>query len=705
MSASPRIPRWRFLPSRLAEPGRQRSAVSPGGALLLATLAGLALPCCSAPTMEQTYETGETCTVTLALSEDFDLLEGELAEKEQAFSSLDVLVSAWGPQRVFPGGRLFLIGRHLGGEAGQHPVLFLRGSFIGSAGMVVDVDDRLEGEAVAGGERAEFPLDRERLAAWGLQGGQGSFYGEARLVVQVGEPPEPVELPRFALDFELVQQLRPRLLQVSLAAQAGEAVQVYPEDTLSLLAEDLLLHGEGTVELVVQGEALRGGSPKRSVTYALPVQAGKERSDGQVFFTASSGFGILPGSLNGEAWLRETTRDGTVWESPSIALRLLIQPPVVAGLEPPAASRGQWVEVVGRGFLPADDRGGTLLRLDGEFLPDDGSPPAPLQGWELFPDEHLDSGRLRIAFRTEVTSSGTERVLTGLAANPGRFRGTITPVISWDRSEVEGVPYEEGFVIAPTHQVIYIKYLPGFTVSLNRSWGLKNVERQVRQRVLEVCRRDYAGINISFTDERPRDFLEYTVIEVGGLDPNGRDLFGLDNTTGEGDESHKDVGNLRLQEIIGGKNAAAEEKGYLAYGGVFLESFRQFSTWLPRPISLASPSFDEVFSGIAPFLCGRAVEPDEYPDGPRAAEIERAIRVLGNLVGNTITHEVAHALGLSLPYGTPFEFHNLFDTPNAMMDAGQDRPFEERAELDGMGPEVFVPENLRYLQEILPLAR
>jgi len=182
-----------------------------------------------------------------------------------------------------------------------------------------------------------------------------------------------------------------------------------------------------------------------------------------------------------------------------------------------------------------------------------------------------------------------------------------------------------------------------------------------------------------------------------------KSLFGLDNTSGEEGDSPKDVMNLRLQEVIGGKNARAEESGYLAYGGVFLESFRQFSTLLPAPIGLASTRFEDVFEGIAPFLCGQAIEVDEYPDGPRAAEIAEAIRVLGNLIGSTLTHEVGHSLGLSLPYGAPTEFHNLIDLPNAIMDAGSQRPFEERAELDGQGPAVFNAETRAYLEERLPL--
>ena len=47
-------------------------------------------------------------------------------------------------------------------------------------------------------------------------------------------------------------------------------------------------------------------------------------------------------------------------------------------------------------------------------------------------------------------------------------------------------------------------------------------------------------------------------------------------------------------------------------------------------------------------------------------------------------------------------YHNM-DGDGHIMDAGIERSFKQRAELDGQGPEVFSPENRAYLEEILPL--
>ena len=76
-----------------------------------------------------------------------------------------------------------------------------------------------------------------------------------------------------------------------------------------------------------------------------------------------------------------------------------------------------------------------------------------------------------------------------------------------------------------------------------------------------------------------------------------------------------------------------------------------------------------------------------------------AIFVLGNLIGTTLTHEVGHSLGLANPYGQGY--HNPGDRPNRLMDAGGDRPFEERAQLSEQGPAVFCDQEYDYLRTIL----
>ena len=74
--------------------------------------------------------------------------------------------------------------------------------------------------------------------------------------------------------------------------------------------------------------------------------------------------------------------------------------------------------------------------------------------------------------------------------------------------------------------------------------------------------------------------------------------------------------------------------------------------------------------------------------------------MLGNLVGGTVAHEVGHSLGLANPYQDGF--HDPGDAPDRLMDAGEARPFAERAQLMGQGPAVFCDDEYAYLRMILP---
>lgn len=673
-------------------------------ALTLLLAPGLSVSCDPSGQASEDPE-GPACVVTLGLQRAALLEAAALDEAtvlQQALKAGPALVQRWGPERIFPGGRLFLLGQRLDGGTGALPRLRLEGELILTTGQSVAVDTVLSGRADESGGRAEFVVAADELRAWGAPAdATGAFEGLATLEVQPQQGAPPEAFP-FELQFVLVATLKPTLHQLSLASAPGQALRAYPEDELSLVADDLLLGGEGTVTVVIEADGREANGDRAGQRFHLPVEAWTSRSEGTLRVSAAA-LGIEPGGVHGLAYLLDETETGQTWQSEPIEIDLKIQPAVVSGIDPPAASRGQWIEVLGRGFLPASAAGGTLIRLDGRFLPRNGDSPTPVVGELLSPDEVMDNGRMRYVFRSQISLEGGQRGLVGLARQPGRFEGSVTPIVTWDQSEVEGLAYDQGFEVAPTRQVVYLKYLPGFTVSLKHTFGLKNVERRLRDRILQVCRDAYEGINVEFREERPDDYLEYAVIELGGVDPNGRDLFGLDNTTGPDGDVVKDVGNLRLQEVIGGRNAHAEEQGYLAYGGVFLESFRLFSSWLPNPIELASPRFDEILSPVAPFLCGDPVRSDEFPGGERDAEIGLAIHALGGLIGNTVAHEVGHSLGLSLPDGDPYEFHNLIDTPNAMMDRGRDRTFEERAEVDGQGPARFNDSNRRYLETVLPL--
>ena len=105
-------------------------------------------------------------------------------------------------------------------------------------------------------------------------------------------------------------------------------------------------------------------------------------------------------------------------------------------------------------------------------------------------------------------------------------------------------------------------------------------------------------------------------------------------------------------------------------------------------------SADEV-RGLPPLANGMLC-PAKY----RRTQLQCAIFVLGNLVGSTMRHELGHSLGLASPLTD--DSHDLGDLPNRLMEAGSDRPFEERAEILGQGPARFCLTEFMYMKKILP---
>ena len=373
--------------------------------------------------------------------------------------------------------------------------------------------------------------------------------------------------------------------------------------------------------------------------------------------------------------------------SAALPITLELPPPVVTAVTPDRPSRGMWLTVSGRGFVHSDGllQTATLMVFEGTFTPSRGAKTEYLGPDRLFIyPEDLEP----TAFTTVLRPDRDDGLPLG--ATPGRFVGRITPLVLAGPDSVMGEGLDLDLEIGGPHQVVQVRFLPGFDEALAR-FGL-GVERDaVIARIFEVAARDYGGIHLSFVLEEPAAFSEYTLIEVGGPDPNGTGLFGLDNTAG------KDVGNLRFDDVIGGFNAETQSGNLAAYGGVFASELMNLSPTLSDN-PLASPRFDDVFGDLAPELGGEPAARNER-FGPRGPMILEAVRVLGNLVGSTVTHEVGHALGLTALDG---RYHNEGDTPGALMDAGVFRPFLERAELDGVPPSALEPFNRLYLESILP---
>jgi hypothetical protein len=313
-----------------------------------------------------------------------------------------------------------------------------------------------------------------------------------------------------------------------------------------------------------------------------------------------------------------------------------------------------------------------VLQLEGRFVAATGE----VTSWTgpdaltLVPDVFAGNTTMSFVVRPTPDEAGA---LKGLGAVAGRFSGTMTPLVFLGPDRARGAPFAFGLEISRPRQMVHLRALPGFDEAL-MEFGLLAEKEAVKARILEVCHRDYAGLSIAFTWETPSDYAEYGIVEIAGRDPNGSGLFGLDNTAG------KDVGNLRFDDVVGG----------------FMQLSARAAT---HP--LASSRFDDIFEPVSPGLGGRPAEPGESIGGSaRAADIAEAVRVFGNLVGSTISHEVGHTLGLAAWDG---QFHNPGDNPGWLMDSGTFRPFAERAEIDGQGPSFFEPMSRAYLEAILPL--
>jgi len=473
------------------------------------------------------------------------------------------------------------------------------------------------------------------------------------------------------------------------------SVPWYPGDTIYLSGDNFLLPGEGETSLLLEGSFSAYSPPTTEpITVNIPVVATNRNT--LSFVLNPDLIGIKPGELSGTLQVQNTNLAGDVKAHATPAPFLVnLERPYIEAVNPTSASRGQQIEFQGRGFLPtsANDNATSLILLEGIFETSQGESISLIEenAIALFPDEFMDNTNMAYVLRAYLNIDGK---LDGLGVNAGVFTGNIRPWVLHENDTVLGSGISVSLTIEPQRQIVYLKFLPGYYDALEE-YGLGHVEPLIRTRIFEVLHRDYVGVNITFMDSRPEDFVEYSVVEVGGVDPNDANLFGLDNTQG------KDVGNIRFNDIIGGVNAETEEEGYYAYGGIFVESFLALSPTLGiGDLPITDIRFDQIFGPFIPGLGGSPVEPGEHPGGVRSVQIAEAIRVLSNLVGGTITHEVGHSLGLANIEG---QFHNIGDNPAAIMDAGIYRPFGERAEIDGEGPAVFTPLNSHYLELILPI--
>jgi hypothetical protein len=420
--------------------------------------------------------------------------------------------------------------------------------------------------------------------------------------------------------------------------------------------------------------------------------------------------GIKPGGFTGTVRLRNVQPAQTIEGMSTLPLALTVQKPQVSLISPTRASVGEYVDITGGGFVGAAADEVTLIQLDGTFTPDAaGAPIAPVTALTLVAG--WQSGNQARYVMDENDALGK---LTGnLRLASGVFTGTVTPVIRKGTDQLVGTPTQATLGISPVKQVVYINFTASYYDSLE-VFGLQAADELIQERVLDIAKRDYGGVNTDFRLEAPADFALYTQVDIVGPDPNGldggSDQFGYDNTPG------KDRGNQRLYDRIGGVNATTQSDGSAGYGGVFTEQFLAFSAHanpIVKQLDNPSPLFDTIFDAVRPDR-GTPVDSAEVDsaititdstvcvakDRDRKTKVACAVLVLANMIGTTMTHELGHSLGLADPDGDLF--HDPGDGINRLMDTGDARPFEERAEMSGQGPGRFCTDEFTYLQTVLP---
>jgi hypothetical protein len=603
---------------------------------------------------------------------------------------VDLSVRAVRPGIVLPGTLIAVEGDAFVDEPWGASRLRLRGQADGE-----DIDVRLPAEFVSY-EQLQVSVDD---AAFDLLGGRSSwFQGQAFVEVQSAVDGALYASAPIDIAFEIRSSLEPVVERLQ-----SEGV-VFANEPIVVEGDGLLLPGEGSSVAVVQGCFVPEGQSACDpvAPQEIPIELGDalQRETGWFAFEPRIA-GIAPGRFEGSVTIRNDHVGGTVHGSRTIACSYDLEEPIIYGADTNAASLGQYVTITGAGFVGSDE-GSTLLHFEGTFTPDATGTAVPLDE-VLLPD--VVDGRTARYVINEDDAIGQR---LDVRIDTGVFDGTLTPIISYGDDEIRGDASPLQFRLAEVRQVVYVSFSPSYKESLRR-FGLRAADDRIRARVIEVIERDFATVNLQVRTTVPEDFAYYAEVDVAGPDPNGLGLLGYDNTPG------KDTDNMRLYDRIGGVNALTQQDGYPGFGGVFIESLFGYSSD-PNGVTQTmdpDPRFDQLFDGFRPDRGGTPVGADDLvldiPDlasgescptatGERRLEIGCAVWALGNMIGSTVSHEIGHSLGLADPYG-PF-FHNSGDAPNRLMDS--DRPFGERAEIQGEGPSRFCVDEYEYLRAILP---
>ncbi len=597
------------------------------------------------------------------------------------------------PVILVPGVQGYMTGEGLVTETLGYTSVHFQGTHTG-ASTTADVDQLLTTDVLSQTRLAIFESTWGTLCA----NGEGELDGTATLLVTSRHTDQTYETSPVPVALSCRETLTPTLTSVSNAAVTLNA-------PVALTADGLLL-GEREGETLAELSGCFQADGASTCTAVGPVEVSLDELDPITRTGGSTRIppalvGLQPGELQGEVRLVNRHASGEVTRSEPTPWTVTVLPSRLDTLGAPGASLGGIVPLIGAGFLGLGEDEGTELLVQGSFTPDGGGADRAVDVLLVTTTASHDTLNYVL---DEADALGQ---IVDYRTESGTIAGTITPRFYLGGDTVSGASIAGSFRVEPLRQVVWLNLTQSYTDALVQ-FGLREADQAVNQQVLAVIERVYAGVNVEVRTEPPDDYRLFSVVDVTAIDPNGFGLLGYDNTPG------KDTGNTRLYDHLGGLNALTQQDGYPGYGGVFLESIWAFSPTPPTsvtPLAGASDRFDQIFDPLRPDT-GTPVTAAEAEaltpltsgescigDLPRDRQVQCAVWVLGNIVGGTIAHELAHSFGLADPGGAGF--HNSGDAPSRLMDAGDDRPFLERAALDGP-LEHLCQGNYDYLRGILP---
>ena len=446
---------------------------------------------------------------------------------------------------------------------------------------------------------------------------------------------------------------------VALTAPSGAIAWTQSVD---VLGEDLLLPGEG-----VQFLDIDDGGP------AVPVAvvAGPSQTRDRASVRVAPAWTGPPGAKRWRWRLRGTHRgiSSTGPWTPE-AIWQLQEPQSL--LAPGSVSRGNSLPLALHG-VPT----GSQLVWAGKWTLADGS----AQVWPADVGAALPVAQDNVAIASSLWWL-SRWPATG--PQPVAFDGTLHLRVLVGGQAWAGSPVPVQWQVATLQQRVVIICGTGWLAALQRL-GLAAHSQAIEDQMLAVLRGHFTGLAVTLgTAPVAGEALYLTFFDK---DPNGLGLLGVEPGV------VKDVGNLQLDEQLGGLNHTARKAGYAAYGGVFLGEALGFSAKLHPHSPVATPQFDELFGATAPSLGGTAA-----PAGAAGPATFAAGTALAHVAAEIAAHEIGHALGLAAATAAP---HHAGDHPGWIMDAGVDRPFAERAGLAGATQSTWGPIDTAYLHAVL----